>query len=373
MNLLIPHGFEANYVVGFARGLSANGVAFVVASSDEIEDRLRLYGIAQENIRGSGDVSRSSMAKGINLFRYYFLLLRMIFRYRGATIHFIGLLNSSFILVDGIILPLWIRMWSGRYVHTVHNVLPHSRQDSGFFRSMYQWIYQFPNILIAHSKGVAQELSRDYNVAPDRVIVISIGLNEEVPNKELSQSEARRRLDLPASGAIALFFGKIEPYKGVDILAEAWGLVRSKSANLYIVGQCPDSIYARKVREDIARSKGSASIHWREGFVANDLVGAWLAASDVVVMPYRSIYQSGVVLLCLQFGIPIVATNVGSLPDFIDPSRGIIAKANGSAGVAQALDEFLTNPGRFSRMDIMRGAASFNWKTQCLAIKHLYR
>ena len=340
MNLLIPHGFEANYVIGFAKGLAANGVKFTVISSDETSDRLTTAGIAQIRLRGSLSPTRPVWVKAANLTRYYFLLLLTVVRYRGRTIHFNGLLTSRIILFDGLVLPLWFRLWAGRYVHTAHNALPHSRENSALFRAAYRWIYRFPHIIIAHTVKVAQQLETEFGVDPARIMVISIGLNEEVPCSSLSTTEARHQLNLPAEGPIALFFGKVEPYKGVDLLAEAWGMVRNSDARLVIAGWCPDATYAQIVRVTMIRSRRTSTMEWREGFVPNEVVAVWLKACDAVVMPYRNIYQSGVVFLCLRFGVPIVATNVGSLSEYIDADSGVITDTNDSAGIAAGLDRF---------------------------------
>lgn len=369
---MIPHGFEGNYVVGFARGLAANGVGFTILSSDELASRLEAAGIAQRNIRGSQSLDRSVWWKATNLARYYFALLWTIARHRGATIHFIGLLSSRIILFDGLVLPLWLRLWAGCYIHTAHNALPHSREKSRLFWLAYRWIYRFPHVIVAHTEAVGRQLVEEFGVDSSRIKVISIGLNEEVPESPLSVAEARHHLGIPENGEVVLFFGKVERYKGVDILAEAWGQVQNRTARLYIAGWCPDDDYAAEIREAINRSSRASSIRWKEGFVPNDEVAVWLRACDVVVMPYRHIYQSGVVFLCLRLGVPIVATRVGSLADYIDEKGGIVCSTNDAAGIAGALDDFFANSARFQRSEISRRAAKYAWPQQCAAIKHLY-
>jgi glycosyltransferase involved in cell wall biosynthesis len=113
-------------------------------------------------------------------------------------------------------------------------------------------------------------------------------------------------------------------------------------------------------------------MEWREGFMINEEVAVWFKACDVVVMPYRNIYQSGVVFLCLRFGVPIVATNVGSLSEYIDGDSGIITETNDPAGIAAGLDRFFAERTRFHREDIARKAAKYGWAQQCAAITHLY-
>jgi len=370
-HLLVPHGFEANYVVGFARGLAANGIRLLVVSDGDTAPMLEAAGIPHRNLRGSVDPKRSSWSKALNLVRYYLRLAAIIVRHRHATVHFCGLLGSRIILFDGIFLPLWLRFWSTRYVHTAHNALPHGREQQRIFYWAYRWIYRFPHTILAHTDKVAGQLTTDFGVDPARIEVISIGLNEEVPATTLSTSAARLQLGLPATGPIALFFGKVEPYKGVDVLVEAWNTVRTPQAHLAIAGTCPDADYAASVRATVARSARPATVEWRSGFVANDQVAIWLKACDLVVMPYRHIYQSGVVFLCLRFGVPIVATNVGSLADYVE-SSGVIAITNDPNGLAEALDRGFSLLETFDRNEIARRAEKYRWEHQCAAIKHLY-
>ncbi len=372
-NLIVPHDFETNYVVGFARGLAANGVTFTVISFDGLDKLLVAAGIPQLNLRGSLDPSRSFGRKTLNLAAYYVRLLWTVFRHRGGTLHFNGLLTSRIILFDALVLPLWFRLWAKTYIHTAHNLLPHSRENSALFRRAYAWIYRFPHQIVAHSDQVAQRLAAEFGVDPARITTISIGLNEEMPTTALSVTEARQRLKLPADVPVILFFGKVEPYKGVDLLAEAWGLTRTPRAHAVVAGWCPDEDYARTIRAAIARSPRSVTLEWREGFVPNDEVALWLRACEAVVMPYRNIYQSGVIFLCLRFGVPIIATRVGSLPQYIDADSGILTETNDPAGIAKALDEFLAAPAKFDRNAISHRAARYGWDRQCAAIKHLYR
>jgi glycosyltransferase involved in cell wall biosynthesis len=371
-NLLIPHGFEPNYTVGFARGLHANGVRFLVVSDDEISPRLDAIGITHVNLRGSLDPRRPLRQKLPNLLRYYFRLFSLTFKYRGATVHFTGLLNKRILLLEGLILPSWFRLCAGRYVHTAHNAVPHGREDSAAFRFAYRWIYRFPHTIVVHTTQLAKQLESEFGVEHSRISIISIGLNEEVPEIRLTANESRRKLELPTRGAIALFFGKVEPYKGVDVLVEAWSLMKSKDAHLAIVGECSDCSYASVIRSILAKSPRVAEMEWREGFISNTDVALWLKACDVVVMPYRNIYQSGVLFLSFRFGVPIVATDVGALSEFVDAESGVIASSNDPAGIAGALDCFFAAPAQFSRDNIARRATKYAWDKQCAKIKHLY-
>lgn len=372
MTLLIPHGFEPNYTLGFARGLQAAGVEVLLAGADDDAARAAAAGIPHLNLRGAQNENRSRAAKLLGLLRYYARLLRLLLRHRGRTVHFCGLLDHRLIVLDGLFLTLALRLCAGKYLHTAHNTLPHGRAQQPLFRWIYRWVYRLPHTILAHSPGVADELHRDFGVARERIRVIPIGLNEEVPETDLSAATARQQLGLPATGPLLLFFGKIDTYKGLDLLAAAWAQVRSTDVHLVVAGWCPDPALARDLRARFAATPGADRVIWREGFVPNAEVSLLLRATDAVVLPYRHIYQSGVIFLCLRFGVPVIATRVGSMAEFIDAESGILTTPDDAPALAAALDALGAAPQRFDRARIRARAAAYRWPAQCARIRELY-
>jgi glycosyltransferase involved in cell wall biosynthesis len=372
-NLIVPHGFEADYTTGFLRGLAANGVPIRVVSSDTTAERLDRLGIPHSNLRGSQDPRRSARTKAWNLLRYYVRLLALVGRCRGATIHFTGLARNRIVLIDALILATWLRLWAGRYVYTAHNVLPHGREASAFFRFAYRWIYRLPDTIVVHTAGAARRLQDEFGVEPERLRVVSIGLNEEVPNTALTAAQARQRIGVGGDQRLALFFGSLRPYKGVDVLLQAWQHVRTPGARLVIAGHCPDAAYAGRIRQLIASSPRRTVIEWREGFVAREAVEVWFKAADVVVLPHRAVEQSGVTFLCLRFGVPIVASDVGSMAEFVGEPTGVLAPSNHPPGIAEAIDRVFADPSRFRREEILRVAEQYRWENACRPLVPLYR
>lgn len=372
MNIIVPHGFEANYTVGYVRGLMANGVECCVISDDDVAPRLDAAGVPHVNLRGSTRENRNSAAKLWNLLRYYVALLGFILRNRGATVHFTGILRNELILLEGGLLHPALRLISGSYVYTAHNVLPHSRSNSRFFRRAYAWVYRWPNTILAHSERVAAELTRDFGVPRSKLQIATIGLNEEVPSSALTTAEARRQLGLGATDQAILFFGKIDSYKGLDRLIDAFDRLPLPRARLIIAGAFRDEAYRVQITGQLTRATRKSDIRLLEGSVPNDQVEVLFKACDVLCMPYRRIYQSGVVLLAPRFGLPVVATPVGSLPDFVIPEFGILSQTEDAAGVRSALLDFFTRRQRFNREEIIARAQAMRWERVCGGLVPLY-
>lgn len=136
--LVIPNGFEANYTLGFIRGIQANGITPLVVSYDDIAPQLSAWGISHHNLHENQDHRRSLSQKLRGLAVYYKNLIGTAWRNRGLAFHYTGIFRDQKVLWEGVLLALIFRSLSGRYYYTVHNVLPHHRENSRLFRSIYR-------------------------------------------------------------------------------------------------------------------------------------------------------------------------------------------------------------------------------------------
>ena len=125
-------GFEANYTVGLVRGLLANGLAPHVVTSDVDHARVAALGVPCTNLRGDVSSGRAWPAKLANLLRYYLRLTWLIARRRPAVVHFTGIFRDELLWFEAPFLSLLFRFFAGRYVYTVHNLLPHGRTDKRY-------------------------------------------------------------------------------------------------------------------------------------------------------------------------------------------------------------------------------------------------
>jgi len=154
---------------------------------------------------------------------------------------------------------------------------------------------------------------------------------------------ARTKLHLPQNAQIILFFGLIRPYKGLELLLEAFDKVASteiKPRYLVIAGECyGDWTTYQKL---IDASSAADRIQTHERFISDREVGLFFGASDVVVLPYRRASQSGVTAVALHYGKPIVASNLGGLAEYIKTGHtGELVPANDAKALALGIDKSL--------------------------------
>jgi len=112
-----------------------------------------------------------------------------------------------------------------------------------------------------------------------------------------------------------LFFGRIGPYKGLDILVSAFQRLAAKdgSYRMIVVGQvkagCEAHLRRFRIRLQIDASR--QRIIQKLEFVPDEDTELYFKAADVVALPYKQIFQSGVLFLGYSFGLPVIATDVG--------------------------------------------------------------
>ncbi len=164
-----------------------------------------------------------------------------------------------------------------------------------------------------HTEDERRALTAVFRVDPGSVEVAGHG-SHFFPRTRLDRSGARSRVGLPADSFVFLAIGFIQPHKGFDRAIRALGTFES-SCRLEVVGsvrlEAPE--YLDHLDELRALAAATPGVTLREGYVSDELFDVWLVAADVVVLPYRHIWSSGVAERAALFDRPVIATRVGGL------------------------------------------------------------
>ncbi|GBD94297.1 D-inositol 3-phosphate glycosyltransferase [bacterium BMS3Abin05] len=249
-----------------------------------------------------------------------------------------------------------------------HNVTPHERRPGD--RILNRFFLRQMNAHIVLSKAVESDLQ---SLIPGAKIVkvlhpISESFGGAVPKKE-----ARNRLKLPADAPVLLFFGYVRRYKGLDILLRALPRVLEKTpdARLLVVGEFYES---KEEYDRLIETLGiENSVTVVDDFVPNEQVGFYFSAADVVVMPYRSATQSGIIPIAYEFARPVITTNVGGLSDFVDDEKtGILTEPENPEAVAAAILKFIAIQDQIPfEQNIRHFQENFSWSTLIESIEKL--
>ncbi len=236
-------------------------------------------------------------------------------------------------------------------VATAHVVTPH--EPMRFQSTVYGRIHRLGHLVIAHSQVDRRRLLDEFAVDPERVVVIPHGeygffeRHAELPDRQT----ARRGLGLEPASEVALFFGYIREYKGLDVLLEAWPAVADARprARLVIAGDPVQLDAARRAELERRGQRLRAVCRFR--YIPFSEVPRYFAAADLLVMPYRRISQSGVLYLALSLGVPVVASRVGALPEVVrDGDSALLVPPESPTTLAEALIRLLGDPALRDRL-----------------------
>ena len=249
------------------------------------------------------------------------------------------------------------------------NITPHEPHiydrplNSFFLRSCDGFIYM--------SEAVRKDLE-SYVVAP---ALFSPHPLFESYGRPLSKQQACRNLGIDSGVDWVLFFGYIRDYKGLDILLDAWALLktqgRTKGRKLLVAGETYGD--GSKYHEQIARLGIGDDIVFHNRFVADSEVAAYFSAADLVALPYRSATQSGITQVAYYYGVPMVVTRVGGLSEIVayestgllcDPTPESLTDAVAKAWQPENLLRY--------RANIPAERERFSWSATADRIEELY-
>jgi glycosyltransferase involved in cell wall biosynthesis len=231
------------------------------------------------------------------------------------------------------------RRAGARVLFVCHNAWPH--EGFPFARGLTRLALRTAHSLVALSDPVASELKRLLPQTPVSVIPHPpFSVLDRMPDS--SPGLWRGRIDAPPGAKIVLFFGNVRAYKGVRDLIDAFSQVTaSANAVLVVAGTFFESTDDYRARiEELGLGD---SVRLFDEYLPNEEVAPLFELADLVVLPYRSASQSGVIPLAAAFGKPVVATAAGGLPDAL-AGAGIVVPPEDPDALGAAIVRALEAP-----------------------------
>ena len=244
---------------------------------------------------------------------------------------------------------------------TCHNVFPHERFPLDRF--LTRMVLKRADGYIVQSHLDEKDL---LTVKPDaNYVVTPHPTYNAFKMKNMSRAEARELLAVGHDSPMLLFFGFVREYKGLKYLLDALPEVKKRipDISLWVVGDFGDDkdVYL----EQIERNRIGDSIRLVEGYVPDQEVEKYFAAADLVVLPYVSATQSGIVQIAYGFDKPVVVTDVGGLPDVVrHKETGYVVPSGNAQEIAKAVISFYQEDRETDwESNIRKQAAEFSWET----------
>jgi glycosyltransferase involved in cell wall biosynthesis len=247
-------------------------------------------------------------------------------RYRAAAsaadvVHFQWLTVPQ---IDGPLLP------RGRpLVATAHDILAREA-TAGQHGATGRLLRRF-DAVIAHSQRGRTRLIEDLGVAPQRAHVIAHGAFAHLAALPAAPLPPELTDD---GGPIVLWFGLIRPYKGLEVLLDAWRGV--EGARLWVVGMPRYEIAA-------LRAESPANVDWVPRFVSDGELAAVFRRAQIVVAPYLESEQSGVVATALAFGAPLILTDVGGFNEVGAAGAARLVAPGDTDALREAISDLLAD------------------------------
>jgi len=343
---LLTGGGDKPYALGMAAALTSAGIHVDFVGSDDLSvpELLANPRLNFLNLRGDQREDASTKAKVLRVLKYYARLIGYAAKAKPRLFHILW--NNKFQLFDCTLLMLYYKLLSKRVVFTAHNVNAgkRDRNDSWLNRISLKVQYSLCDHVFVHTDGMKSEMTSEFRIPESKVSVIPFGINNTVPSTSLSSAEAKRQLGTSGGDKALLFFGNIAPYKGLEYLISAFAelLNKDRSYRLIIVGKPKGSEgYWKQIHQGIARSGIRDRVIERIEYIPDEETELFFKAADVLILPYTRVFQSGVLFLGYSFGLPAIASDVGTLKkEIIEGETGFVFKPQDSSDLASKIDKY---------------------------------
>lgn len=233
-----------------------------------------------------------------------------------------------------------------------HDPFPHSGK-SRIYYYLFNRMFTSADVVIVHTKKFVEYLISKYS----DVRYIPLG-----PHNMYKVAEDKTNIvEYDPRCVNFLFFGRIDKYKGIDILLEAYKMIESKhreNISLTIIGNGDFSEY----QDEFDKLSNARLINrWIQD---GEIESVFSGANIITVCPYRDATQSGVVLLSYDYGCPVIASKVGGLDEqLVDGETGYLIEDCNSDRLSKVMERFVLNPKRIDKMKkgIEKYMAGISW------------
>lgn len=321
------------YDFGLCEGLGENGIEATLYTCDEVALQVeqsfqikRYY----EQIYGDSPV----YIRGLRYIRGTLLSLIHAKKISTNVVHF-HVFHIGFLELLNLVL---CKLFRFRVVLSIHDIIPFAEGMSNQF--FPRWSYRISDILMAHSQIGEQELKRLHQVDHRSVAYVPLGNYLHTASQLKSTDEARRILNIPLGKKVLLFFGQIKAVKGLNVLLEALADVIKvrKDIVLVVAGKVWKDDFSKyqKIIDDYSLHE-FCRLYIR--YINDEELSTFFGAADLVVLPYRRIYQSAVLLTTIAYERPALVSDIGGMKEIIEHQHtGFLFSTEDKIDLAKQID-----------------------------------
>lgn len=220
-----------------------------------------------------------------------------------------------------------------KIITTIHDVKLHTGEDNFFIDKINTHLIKKSKKVITLTNSFKKQISEIYKFPEENIFWIEhANFNYYRPKYFNNKQTISNKI---------LFFGRINKYKGIDVLLECMQILKEKNVNLTleIVG---NGSFTDEQQAIINKLDGYIKI--TNKWIPDEEIYKYFLDTDLVVIPYIEASQSGVVMLSYTFAKPVIVTNVGGLPDQVTKETGRIINPNNPKELSDTIIELYKNP-----------------------------
>ena len=293
-------------------------------------------------------------------------------RFSGVKICHYHLFHVNILVLFDFILTKILGM---KVVYTIHDVV--SFEDSNSNEKLTKWIYKRVDKILTHNDFSMRIFKEHYTSIGTEVDVIPHGNYVPFLNIQTDSIASKIHLGIPQDKKILLFFGMIKKVKGLEVLLNSLKVVVENNPDviLVIAGKVWEnnfSVYQKIIDEN--NLADHCIIHNK--FIPHEDVDHYYASSDLIVLPYKRIYQSGVLMMSMSYEKAVLVSN---LPPFIDVVQdmetGFVFESENPTSLANKLNSILLDMNNLERVrlngsNLMK--TKYDWSAIALLTKKSY-
>jgi glycosyltransferase involved in cell wall biosynthesis len=249
------------------------------------------------------------------------------------------------------------RLLGYKIVWTVHNIVPHEKTFPfvDFFGRIFMTL--LANDIIFHCNYAKNEFLKRFRRTRG-LHIVPHGNFLNCYHEFISKYDAKKNLKIPTDSFVYLFFGNVRSYKGIDQLIDSFQKSNEHNALLLIAGRC-----GKKEKSALYKaSKDDNRIRVFDGFVPQNKVHIYFSAADVLVAPFTRVLTSGSVILALSYGIPIISTASGCIPEIMNQKAGVLFDPSNDKELFRALESIKDMDLKKMGHEAYEIAKSLDWK-----------
>ncbi len=350
MVTLITGGIDRHYVCALGKAVASSGIALDVIGNTEMNscEMCSLDNVRMLEFYATPRPGRGLFLKLLSCIAVYLQIIHYTATSSPRILHILW--NYKFPYFDRTLLLLYYKFLGKKLVFTAHNVNAAERDgvDSPLNRLTLRIQYRLLDHIFVHTEGMKDKLMRAFGTRASKITVIPFGVGGMVPISSLTPVDAKRRLGLRETDRTILFFGRIVPYKGLDLLVDAFRHLAPRNRNYRLIIGGQPLKEAEKHWDDIRRVIEGSPIREQVvqeiRYIPDNEMEVYFKAADVLVLPYTQIFQSGVLFMSHSFGLPVIATDVGTFrADIIEGTNGYVCRPDDPEDLARSIEEYFSS------------------------------